>query len=49
MPTVLVADDDADHRELLTLALHRSGHQVVTAVDASSAWAALREHRSTPR
>ena len=41
MPTVLVADDDADHRELLTLALRRDGHEVVTAADAGAAWAAL--------
>lgn len=37
MPTVLIADDDADHRELLTLALHRFGHEVVEATDARSA------------
>jgi DNA-binding NtrC family response regulator len=30
--TVLIADDDADHRELLGLALRRAGHEVVTAV-----------------
>src|SRR3954470_12931197 len=39
--TVLIADDDADHRELLTLALRRSGHDVVTADDAPSAMALL--------
>ena len=42
MPTVLIADDDADHRELLTLALRRSGHTVVTAEDATAAMAVLR-------
>jgi DNA-binding response OmpR family regulator len=38
---VLIADDDADHRELLTLALRRAGHDVVTADDADSAMALL--------
>ncbi|GIM93818.1 response regulator transcription factor [Paractinoplanes toevensis] len=42
MSTVLIADDDADHRELLTLALRRAGHEVVAAEDAASAMAALR-------
>ncbi len=42
MTTVLIADDDADHRELLTLALRRSGHDVVVATDSASALAALR-------
>jgi DNA-binding response OmpR family regulator len=40
--TVLIADDDADHRELLTLALRRAGHHVVTADDATAAMTALR-------
>jgi DNA-binding response OmpR family regulator len=40
--TVLIADDDADHRELLTLALHRVGHDVVTTENAGSAMTALR-------
>jgi DNA-binding response OmpR family regulator len=35
--TVLVADDDADHRELMTLALHRFGHQVRQAGDTRTA------------
>jgi DNA-binding response OmpR family regulator len=43
VPTVLIADDDADHRELLTLALHRFGHQVVEATDARSAQSRLDE------
>jgi DNA-binding response OmpR family regulator len=38
---VLIADDDADHRELLALAIKRAGHEVVTAGDAASAMAAL--------
>ncbi|MEU4238768.1 response regulator [Actinoplanes sp. NPDC026619] len=42
MSTVLIADDDADHRELLGLALRRAGHDVVVTVDAASALAALR-------
>jgi DNA-binding response OmpR family regulator len=37
VPTVLIADDDADHRELLTLALRRFGHEVVEAADAHAA------------
>jgi DNA-binding response OmpR family regulator len=41
VPTVLIADDDADHRELITLALARLGHQVVEAEDADSAQLAL--------
>jgi DNA-binding response OmpR family regulator len=42
MPTVLIADDDGDHRELLTLALAKLGHTVVQAADADSALLALR-------
>jgi len=42
VPTVLIADDDADHRELLTLALRRAGHQVVAAADAEAACRELR-------
>lgn len=37
MATVLIADDDADHRDLLTLALLRCGHDVVEAADADAA------------
>ena len=37
MPTVLIADDDADHRELMTLALNRFGHQVAQARDTLAA------------
>jgi len=39
--TVLIADDDADHRELITLALARLGHDVVQATDAESAQRAV--------
>jgi DNA-binding response OmpR family regulator len=41
VPTVLIADDDADHRELMALALRRLGHDVVEAVDAESAHRAV--------
>jgi len=41
VPTVLIADDDADHRELITLALTKLGHAVVQAADAASALLAL--------
>jgi len=37
VPTVLIADDDADHRELMRLALHRFGHDVVEASDSAGA------------
>jgi DNA-binding response OmpR family regulator len=41
MPTVLIADDDADHRELLSIALHRLGHQVVEAENSAGAMRAV--------
>jgi DNA-binding response OmpR family regulator len=41
LPTVLVADDDADHRELLTIALRKFGHDVVEAWDTRSAQALI--------
>ncbi|BCJ52677.1 hypothetical protein Asp14428_41520 [Actinoplanes sp. NBRC 14428] len=37
MPTVLIADDDADHRELLTYTLRRFGHEVVAVSCAAGA------------
>jgi DNA-binding response OmpR family regulator len=37
VPTVLIADDDADHRELLAIALRKYGHEVLVAADARSA------------
>lgn len=37
MPTILIVDDEADHRELLALGLTKLGYEVVTAPDASSA------------
>jgi DNA-binding response OmpR family regulator len=41
VPTVLIADDDADHRELLTIALGRLGHDVVQATDTAEAARAI--------
>jgi DNA-binding response OmpR family regulator len=41
VPTVLIADDEVDHRDLLTLALRRLGYDVVTAEDVPQALAAL--------
>ena len=41
MPTVLIADDDADHRELLGIALHRLGHVVIEATDTRTAMQAV--------
>jgi DNA-binding response OmpR family regulator len=37
VPTVLIADDDADHRELLSIALERFGYDVVEAADTRTA------------
>ncbi|XVU25923.1 response regulator transcription factor [Actinoplanes sp. CA-054009] len=41
MPTVLIADDDDDHLELMSLALERAGHTVIRALDAESARSVL--------
>jgi DNA-binding response OmpR family regulator len=41
VPTMLVIEDDPDHRELLRLLLRRLGHDVVEAEDAASAGRAL--------
>ena len=41
MPTVLITEDDPDHRELMTRALQRFGHHVVEAEDAASASRAM--------
>jgi DNA-binding response OmpR family regulator len=43
VPTVLIADDDADHRELLRLALRRFGHHTVEASDTRGAMRLLEE------
>ncbi|WP_430781169.1 response regulator [Actinoplanes sp. G11-F43] len=37
MATVLIADDELDHRELMTLVLHRLGYDVVAAGDSGAA------------
>jgi DNA-binding response OmpR family regulator len=37
VPTILIADDDTDHRELLAITLRRFGHHVVAVRDAASA------------
>jgi DNA-binding response OmpR family regulator len=42
VPTVLIADDDPDHREMMAVALRRAGHEVVAAGDGVAAMAALR-------
>ncbi|MFF3767563.1 response regulator transcription factor [Streptomyces sp. NPDC001922] len=43
MANVLVADDDADIRDLVTFKLTQSGHAVVSVEDGPSALAAARE------
>jgi len=43
-PLVLVADDDADMRELIRYRLERSGYTVVTAVDGQEAVTLAAEH-----
>ncbi len=43
-PVVLVADDDADMRELIRYRLERSGYTVVTAVDGQEAVRLAAEH-----
>jgi DNA-binding response OmpR family regulator len=43
MATVLVAEDDADIRELVAYKLLQAGHQVVSVADGLSAVAAARE------
>jgi len=43
-PVVLVADDDADMRELIRYRLERSGYTVVTAVDGQEAVTLAAEH-----
>jgi DNA-binding response OmpR family regulator len=41
VPTVLITEDDPDHRELLSITLRRFGHDVVEAEDAATASRAL--------
>ena len=45
MARILVADDDADIRELVQLKLESAGHEVVVAVDGEAALASLRAAR----
>jgi DNA-binding response OmpR family regulator len=44
-PLLLVADDDADILELVTLRLERSGYDVLAASDGEHALELAREHR----
>jgi DNA-binding response OmpR family regulator len=41
LPTVLITDDELDHREVLTMALRRLGYDVVAAADATAAMTLL--------
>jgi two-component system OmpR family response regulator len=41
VPTILIVDDNADHRELLTIALRRDGHEVRAAGDVPTAMAII--------
>lgn len=44
--TVIIADDDADIRELIAIAVQRSGLTLLASVsDGAAALAAIREHR----
>jgi len=43
MAIVLVAEDDADIRELVAYKLHQAGHQVVSVADGLSAVAVARD------
>jgi DNA-binding response OmpR family regulator len=43
VPTVLITDDELDHRELLTMALRRLGYDVVTASDSAGALTLLQQ------
>ena len=40
---ILVAEDDLDTREFLTLMLEKAGHKVVAKPDGTQAWEALRQ------
>ena len=42
-PTILVADDEEDLRELVAYRLTRSGYEVIAAVDGQEAWQLARE------
>src|SRR5437588_7897885 len=45
MTTVLVADDDADVRELITLKLEQAGYAVLAAADGTAALTMLHQRR----
>ena len=45
MPTVLVADDDADIRDVVVFKLEQAGYDVIVAEDGASALACAREMR----
>ncbi|GGK72294.1 response regulator transcription factor [Mangrovihabitans endophyticus] len=45
MTTVLVADDDADIRELVSFKLEQNGFEVIAVEDGQAALAQAREHR----
>ena len=45
MATIVIADDDADIRELVVFKLRQSGHEVVPVGDGAAAVAACRERR----
>jgi two-component system response regulator MtrA len=42
MATVLVADDDRDIREMVTLKLQTQGHEVIAVADGQQAWDEIR-------
>lgn len=46
MALIVAADDDEDLLELITASLQKGGHEVIAAVDASQALAAI--HARTP-
>jgi CheY-like chemotaxis protein len=45
MPTVLVADDVPDVRELISMTLSPEPYTVLEATDGDMAWAMIKEHR----
>jgi DNA-binding response OmpR family regulator len=45
MPTVLVADDDADVRDVVVFKLEQAGYEVIAAEDGATALAYAREVR----
>jgi len=45
MAKIVIADDDADIRDLVVFKLRQAGHEVVPVGDGAAAVAACREHR----